>query len=133
MPPCAHTECDRFTGTIEKRSTFAPISAILMTAESPARPPPITIILGVAAIVAYRLSVICPLFMTAAPGSIGCCGRDRKDVRLASPAPVKTKKNTRHTTRNRLRAFSPETMPHFAENSQIPYEKCHEAAIRPTT
>src|SRR6202035_2049532 len=56
MPPCAHTECERFTGTMEKRSTLAPISAILMTAESPARPPPMTIILG-AAISLYRLSV----------------------------------------------------------------------------
>src|SRR6266436_1407136 len=50
MPPCAHTECERFTGTIENRSTSPPISAILMTAASPARPPPTTIIFGVAAI-----------------------------------------------------------------------------------
>src|SRR5437879_9556821 len=61
MPPCAHTECERFTGTIENRSTFAPISAILMTAESPARPPPITIIFGAAAIV--PLSVFCDLLV----------------------------------------------------------------------
>ena len=25
----------------------------------------------------------------------------------------------------RFRAFSPETMPHFAENSHMPYAKCH--------
>src|SRR5580658_453881 len=58
MPPCAHTECERFTGTMENRSTFAPISAILMTAESPARPPPMTMIFGAAAIVslpAFRI------------------------------------------------------------------------------
>src|SRR5690349_3724372 len=48
IPPCAQTECDRFTGTIEKRSTCPPISAILMTAESPASPPPTTIIFGLA-------------------------------------------------------------------------------------
>src|ERR1700693_3006906 len=48
MPPCAHTECERFTGTIENRSTSPPISAILMTAASPARPPPTTMILGAA-------------------------------------------------------------------------------------
>src|ERR1700691_4939322 len=48
IPPCAHTECDRFTGTMENRSTWAPISAILITAASPARPPPTTIILEVA-------------------------------------------------------------------------------------
>src|SRR5438105_652537 len=51
MPPCAHTECERFTGTIENRSTLPPLSAILITAESPARPPPTTIIFGAAAIV----------------------------------------------------------------------------------
>src|SRR5208282_5420219 len=48
MPPCAQTECERFTGTIENRSTSPPISAILMTAARPARPPPTTIILGAA-------------------------------------------------------------------------------------
>src|SRR5882762_6190401 len=44
MPPCAQTECERFTGTMEKRSTSPPISAILMTAARPARPPPTTMI-----------------------------------------------------------------------------------------
>src|SRR6201988_5297995 len=48
MPPCAHTECERFTGTIENRSHSPPISAILMTAASPASPPPTTMILGAA-------------------------------------------------------------------------------------
>src|SRR4029077_4390395 len=56
MPPCAHTECERFTGTIENRSTLPPISAILITAARPARPPPITIIFGFAAIPFDRLS-----------------------------------------------------------------------------
>src|ERR1700682_3455225 len=46
MPPCAHTECDRFTGTMENRSTSPPISAIFMTAARPARPPPTTMIFG---------------------------------------------------------------------------------------
>ncbi len=50
MPPCAQTECERLTGTIENRSTLPPASAILMTAASPARPPPTTMILGDAAI-----------------------------------------------------------------------------------
>src|SRR5580704_3130328 len=48
MPPCAHTECERLTGTMENRSTSPPISAILITAANPASPPPTTIILGVA-------------------------------------------------------------------------------------
>src|SRR4051812_12323709 len=49
MPPCAHTECERLTGTIENRSTLPPASAILMTADKPASPPPTTMILGTAA------------------------------------------------------------------------------------
>src|ERR1700686_3342922 len=56
IPPWAQTECDRFTGTMENRSTLAPISAILMTAASPARPPPTTMILGVAMLL-HRPSV----------------------------------------------------------------------------
>ena len=48
MPPCAQTECDLFTGTMENRSTVPPASAILMTAASPASPPPTTMILGAA-------------------------------------------------------------------------------------
>src|ERR1700757_2699892 len=56
MPPCAHTECERLTGTIENRSTLPPISAILITAARPARPPPITTIFGLDAILRYRLS-----------------------------------------------------------------------------
>src|SRR3954471_22573648 len=51
MPPCAQTECERFTGTMENKSTVPPFSAILITAESPARPPPTTMILGFAAII----------------------------------------------------------------------------------
>src|SRR5215469_5767092 len=56
MPPCAQTECERLTGTMEKRSTLPPASAILMTAERPASPPPTTMILGVAAAMCYSLS-----------------------------------------------------------------------------
>src|SRR5579864_1882636 len=50
MPPWAHTECERLTGTMENRSTCPPISAILMTAERPASPPPTTMIFGLVAI-----------------------------------------------------------------------------------
>src|SRR4030088_1886638 len=53
MPPWAQTECERLTGTMEKRSTLPPASAILMTAARPARPPPTTMILGVAAAISY--------------------------------------------------------------------------------
>src|SRR3954470_14206497 len=42
IPPCAQTECERFTGTIENRSTFTPSSASLMVQASPASPPPTT-------------------------------------------------------------------------------------------
>ena len=41
-PPCAHAECERFTGTRENRSTGMPASAILSVAMRPARPPPTT-------------------------------------------------------------------------------------------
>src|SRR3954465_12491440 len=53
IPPCAQTECDRFTGTIENRSTLTPSSASLIVQASPARPPPTTItrfLLGIAMI-----------------------------------------------------------------------------------
>src|ERR1700675_2292605 len=46
MPPCAQTECDRFTGTMEKRSTGTPDSATRIAAISPARPPPTIMIFG---------------------------------------------------------------------------------------
>src|SRR5437016_4079960 len=46
MPPWAQTEWERLTGTMENRSTCPPTSAILMVAESPARPPPMTMIFG---------------------------------------------------------------------------------------
>src|ERR1044072_1276587 len=50
MPPCAQTECERFTGTTEKRSTSCPASAIFMAAAKPASPPPTIAILIPAAI-----------------------------------------------------------------------------------
>src|SRR2546425_6165748 len=50
MPPCAQTECERLTGTMENKSTWPPISAILITAASPASPPPTTTIFGFDAI-----------------------------------------------------------------------------------
>src|ERR1700761_652838 len=53
MPPWAQTECERLTGTIENKSTCPPASAILMTAASPANPPPTTMILGTA--IFYRI------------------------------------------------------------------------------
>ncbi len=73
MPPCAHTECERFTGTMENRSTCPPISAILMTAERPARPPPITMIFGLDAIFEAPLSVT--LIRRARPRFNHACAR----------------------------------------------------------
>src|SRR3954471_8259474 len=58
MPPCAQTECERFTGTMEKRSTCPPASAILMTAASPASPPPTTMTFGAAGILLPSLLLI---------------------------------------------------------------------------
>ena len=42
MPPCAQTECERFTGTSENRSTGMPASHSLITVVRPASPPPTT-------------------------------------------------------------------------------------------
>src|ERR1700709_417843 len=67
IPPWAQTECERLTGTMEKRSTLPPASAILMTAARPARPPPTTMILGAAAIV---------------PGILSCSASVREQVVL---------------------------------------------------
>src|SRR5579862_6796912 len=98
-----------------------------MTAERPASPPPTTMIFGFAAIfecTAFRnvyFDASDPVSTMLAPaGSVGCCARERNEVKLARPAPVSTKKNAKHTIRNRLRAFSPETTPHFAQNNQMP-------------
>src|SRR5580658_4180052 len=52
------------------------------------------------------------------PGSGVCSGRERNDARLARPATLRTKNKPRQIANNRFRAFSPEMMPHFAENSQ---------------
>src|SRR5262249_3608877 len=42
MPPCAHTECDRLTGTSENSRTGTLASQSLITVMRPARPPPTT-------------------------------------------------------------------------------------------
>src|SRR5579864_141341 len=68
----------------------------------------------------FYFAMLDPASTRLAPaGSVDCCACDRKDVRLARPALVSTKKNAKQTTKNRFRALSPETMPHFAQNSQI--------------
>src|SRR6476660_10493817 len=55
IPPCAQTECERFTGTTEIRSTSCPASAIFIAAASPARPPPTMAIFDDAAIKKLKL------------------------------------------------------------------------------
>src|SRR5215470_7290363 len=123
IPPCAQTECDRFTGTTENRSTLPPFSAILMTAASPASPPPTTMTLGLFAILQisrYSVALEPVSIPLASVGLIDCCGVERNLVKLPNPTPLSTKKNARHAAKKRLRAFSPETIPHFAQNNQIP-------------
>src|SRR5689334_12123125 len=51
MPPCAQTECERLTGTIEKRSTATPASAALIVVMRPASPPPTTMTRGCVALI----------------------------------------------------------------------------------
>src|SRR6185437_7955440 len=55
MPPCAQTECERLTGTIENNCTGTPDSATRIVAMSPARPPPTMMILGSIIKLSYRL------------------------------------------------------------------------------
>src|SRR6478609_6136665 len=81
MPPCAQTECERFTGTIEKRSTLPPASAILITAESPASPPPTTMILGIAAMIRTY-----PFLLSCAHNPTQVC-HSNKAVRLSIVTP----------------------------------------------
>jgi hypothetical protein len=50
MPPCAQTECDRFTGTMDIKSTCCPASASLIVVINPASPPPTTVNLPAEAI-----------------------------------------------------------------------------------
>ena len=65
--------------------------------------------------------------------SSSATGRERNEYKLASPAAHNTRNSARHKRNNLFCALSPDTIPHFAENNQIPYAKCHEAATSPTT
>src|SRR6266850_3656084 len=62
IPPCAQTECDRLTGTIENRSTVTPSSASLIAQASPANPPPttITFFFDAIAILIYQIPTTFP-------------------------------------------------------------------------
>ncbi len=111
IPPCAQTECERFTGTMENRSTLAPISAILMTAASPARPPPTTMIRGFAI---FRYG----FFMK--------CSSD------ANPAPHNATPSAEHSTPEIFCERGPTVIPHFEQNSHTPYAKWKQAATMPT-
>src|SRR5208282_2437549 len=126
MPPWAQTECERFTGTIENRSTSPPNSAILMTAARPARPPPTTMILGAAML--YKSDLPGPQGLK--PASIllqggtaeaapfpfvlervsqritifsevfefkGCCGRLKKPYMLSAPIAINPSAKARQT------------------------------------
>ena len=106
MPPCAHTECERFTGTMENKSTWPPISAILMTAESPASPPPITIIFGCDAMsfgfpisAKYFRRVIVPANESCVPlsGPIGCSGVMGNERMVSAPTRMNVAPITKQT------------------------------------
>src|SRR5579864_3190528 len=87
---------------MENRSTLAPISAILMTAASPASPPPTTMILGVA-ILLHRPSV-------------GCCGPRVHNVGSR--------------TRRLLEALAERVQTHQTHDAQQ-HEKCQARAQKP--
>src|SRR5581483_1030476 len=143
MPPWAQTECDRFTGTMENRSTLPPISAILITAESPASPPPTTMIFGFDAIsLRFNLPGLYPELqeiyrMTTESfiepvGSRGCNGVFKNEYIVTAPTSTKTSPIAAHTYPNFLRAPSPMVIPHFAAKSHNPYAKCQDAQTMPT-
>src|SRR6185369_7077808 len=150
IPPCAQTECDRFTGTIENRSTLAPISAHLIAAERPARPPPTMMILGLAIAMnpgghspadvlgAYSLGTpvrVCSVWNHSGFGfgskfhcGLGFLNANADWIPITiSPSAIATA-----TTWTFLRPLSPVTTPHFAQNRNIPYPKCHAAVTTPT-
>src|SRR5581483_296760 len=124
MPPWAQTECDRFTGTIENRSTCPPISAILMAADKPASPPPTTMILGLAAIgECFQSAPLRAQRMTiefADDGFRGCSGVERKAYMLAAPTSTNPTATARHTQPKRRWARSPLMIPHLAVNNHNP-------------
>src|ERR1700751_2228639 len=74
IPPCAQTEWERFTGTIENRSTLPPASAILITAASPANPPPTPMILGAA----IRVRVLSRGLLTAVSSQLSAKAKKQK-------------------------------------------------------
>src|SRR3954465_3965508 len=114
MPPCAHTECERLTGTIENRSTSPPISAIFMTAASPASPPPTTMIFGLD--IFYRIvgvhqrivneSISFPIDLN------GCCRTDKNEYIVTAPTAINPIPIIRHTWPQRLCAIGPCVIPH---------------------
>ena len=113
IPPCAQTECDRFTGTMENRSTLAPISAILITADKSREPAAYHNNFRSSPSSSHRPSVA-RLFAAVSRAHAGVrrCrpvdpvrGRERNEYKLANPAPLSTKKNARHTRRQPLLRF----------------------------
>src|SRR6266850_7935406 len=81
IPPCAQTECDRLTGTIENRSTVTPSSASLIAQARPANPPPttITFFFDAIAILIYQIPTTFP-----SPSSPASRGRTSDGDRDAS-------------------------------------------------
>src|SRR5581483_6492556 len=131
------TECERLTGTMENRSTCPPISAILMTADRPASPPPTTMIFGLAAMIEVVESqwVHGESHRIQAPFRFagGATGGVLRNASMETvPTVIKTTATSQQTTANLRRARSPAKMPHFAANSHKPYPKCQDAAMMPT-
>ena len=100
IPPCAHTEWLRLTGTTEKRSTATPSSAARIVAIRPARPPPTMTILSVV-------------------GAIDCRYIRNAEIER-TPITERTMNTTAETYIMRRCALGPIVNPQTIEKDQIP-------------
>src|SRR5208282_2631226 len=129
MPPCAHTECERFTGTMEKRSTLAPDSAILMTAESPARPPPMTMIFGAAICSLPAFRIRCSLIRRGLGRLHGCAPR-LKGLLRARPERRKAGQSRAGQNEKEGQAHHQEAFPRLFPGNDAPLHRKQPDAIR---
>src|SRR5258706_15670083 len=105
IPPCAQTECERFTGTTESRSTSCPASAIFIVAASPANPPPTTTILIPLAIVFCGTDF--SLWLLTPPHRLKVCATS---INLQNSGQQAARTNERH------RGVDADRQQHYAES-----------------
>src|SRR5215212_8431726 len=113
MPPCAQTECERLTGTTEKRSTECPASAIFIAAASPARPPP-------------TMAILMPLFaMSVKNTSEEPARADEGDLRVDADGEEQQADGDAGVAGHALRALADDDAPIHREEPQPVREVPH--------